>query len=91
MTDTHLAGVLATLPTLDTLGLIADELGLTSGRGSGTDCSSLVVGGEEAPLPAVVCTGSNWTVFAEHQELVGWRSDSPWGSQSIASRRPCRI
>ena len=68
-----LAGVLATSPTLDTLGLIADELGLI--QAAHRVLSARPSSSEEtaAPLPRrlVLYRTSNWEVLpAEHQEQI---------------------
>ena len=68
-----LAGVLATSPTLDTLGLIADELGLIQAADRALTASASLSGETEAPLPRrlVLYRTSNWAVLpTEHQQQI---------------------
>jgi Asp-tRNA(Asn)/Glu-tRNA(Gln) amidotransferase A subunit family amidase len=68
-----LAGVLATSPTLDTLGLIADELGLIQAADRALTAQAPLSGETEAPLPRrlVLYRTSNWAVLpAEHQKQI---------------------
>lgn len=68
-----LAGVLATAPTLDTLGLIADELGLIQAADRALTARASLSEGPEAPLPRrlVLYRTSNWAALpAEHQEQI---------------------
>ena len=68
-----LAGVLATSPTLDTLGLIADELGLIQAADRALTDQGLLSGETEMRLPRrlVLYRTSNWAVLpTEHQEQI---------------------
>ena len=68
-----LAGVLATSPTLDTLGLIADELGLIQAADRVLSARSSLSEQTTAPLPRrlVLYRTSNWKILpAEHQEQI---------------------
>lgn len=68
-----LAGVLATSPTLDTLGLIADELGLLRAADLALSSQASLSGETGAPLPRrlVLYRTSNWAVLpTEHQERI---------------------
>lgn len=68
-----LAGVLATSPTLDTLGLIADELGLLRAADLALSSQASLSGETGAPLPRrlVLYRTSNWAVLpTEHQEQI---------------------
>ena len=68
-----LAGVLATSPTLDTLGMIADELGLIQAADRALTDHALLSGETEMRLPRrlVLYRTSNWTVLpTEHQEQI---------------------
>ena len=68
-----LAGVLATSPTLDTLGLIADELGLLGAADLALSSQTSLSGETGAPLPRrlVLYRTSNWAVLpTEHQEQI---------------------
>ncbi len=68
-----LAGVLATSPTLDTLGLIADELGLIQAADRALTHQALLSGETEMRLPRrlVLYRTANWTVLpTEHQEQI---------------------
>ena len=68
-----LAGVLATSPTLDTLGLIADELGLIQAADRVLSSRPSLPAETAAPLPRrlVLYRTSNWEVLpAEHREQI---------------------
>ena len=68
-----LAGVLATSPTLDTLGMIADELGLIQAADRALSDNALLSRETEMRLPRrlVLYRTSNWTVLpTEHQEQI---------------------
>lgn len=68
-----LTGVLATSPTLDTLGLIADELGLIQAADRVLSARPSLSAEAAAPLPRrlVLYRTSNWEVLpAEHQEQI---------------------
>lgn len=68
-----LSGVLATSPTLDTLGLIADELGLLRAADLALSSQASLSGETGAPLPRrlVLYRTSNWAVLpTEHQEQI---------------------
>ena len=68
-----LAGVLATAPTLDTLGLIADELGLIQAADRALTARASLSERPQAALPRrlVLYRTSNWAVLpAEHQERI---------------------
>jgi len=68
-----LTGVLATSPTLDTLGLIANELDLIQAADRALTARASLSEETEAPLPRrlVLYRTSNWAVLpAEHQEQI---------------------
>ena len=68
-----LAGVLATSPTLDTLGMIADEVGLIQAADRALTDHALLSGETEIRLPRrlVLYRTSNWAVLpTEHQEQI---------------------